>query len=420
MKNFHKALITNSQKGMTLIEIIIVVALIGTMMAYMITNVIDRADEAKVDQAKIGMGVLQQHLTMYRVHNNRYPTSSQGLAALVTNPGSSKNWRGPYTEQNKLLDPWGEELSYESDGRSFKIISGGQDMSVGTEDDIQYPEEQPFTSLRVYWNAVTVQRNINKLNPKLPPGLSGGFSLIEIIIVLGLIMFIYAVALPNFGMTSSAAIASKLGQFGGDVRNAYDLSVLSGKTYRMVVEMNTGDYWLEVADRKNIKMATDGSDRDLNPDEEKERQAAFDDDFAEYEELSGLVVVDPETDLEIKPESPVTTAKEKLRPPQWRKVDAMEWGARSLGPELMVTKMQAEHHANVQDLLEIGENAVGMIYFFPSGYVERSYLNVYYRDSDMVPDEGEEPYTIIINPNEGTAEITTGLKEIDVHEDQEI
>ncbi len=141
MKNFHKALITNSQKGMTLIEIIIVVALIGTMMAYMITNVIDRADEAKVDQAKIGMGVLQQHLTMYRVHNNRYPTSSQGLAALVTNPGSSKNWRGPYTEQNKLLDPWGEELSYESDGRSFKIISGGQDMSVGTEDDIQYPEE---------------------------------------------------------------------------------------------------------------------------------------------------------------------------------------------------------------------------------------------------------------------------------------
>ena len=137
---FNKELLKKDKKGMTLIEIIIVVALIGTMMAYMITNVIGQADEAKVDQTKIGMGVLQQALTLYRVHNNRYPTAEQGLEALVTNPGNSKNWRGPYTEKEKMFDPWGEQLQYESDGRSFKLISGGQDMSIGTEDDISYPD----------------------------------------------------------------------------------------------------------------------------------------------------------------------------------------------------------------------------------------------------------------------------------------
>jgi len=138
---FNKELLKKSKKGMTLIEIIIVVALIGTMMAYMITNVIGQADEAKVDQTKIGMGVLQQALTLYRVHNNRYPTAEQGLEGLITNPGNSKNWRGPYTEKEKMVDPWGEQLQYESDGRSFKLISGGQDMSIGTEDDITYPAE---------------------------------------------------------------------------------------------------------------------------------------------------------------------------------------------------------------------------------------------------------------------------------------
>jgi type II secretory pathway pseudopilin PulG len=271
----------------------------------------------------------------------------------------------------------------------------------------------------LFERTLTLSKNIKNKLSNIPPGNSGGFSLIEIIIVLGLIMFIYSVALPNFSLSGSAATANKLGQFGSDVRNAYDLSVLSRKTYRMVFRLNTGDYWLEVADRKYVKMGAVNLDRDLNPDEEKELQLSFDNDFAEFEELGGTMVVDPETDTEIKPESPVVNSKEKLRPPQWTKVDSMEWGQRSFGPDLMILKMQAEHHSNVQDLLEMGEDAVGMIHFFPSGRTERAYLHLHYKSSDMVPDEDEEPYTIIINPHEGTADITTGLKEIDVHEDPE-
>jgi general secretion pathway protein G len=130
-----------SSQGMSLIEIIIVVALLGTLMAYMVSNLIGQSEEAKIDQTKLAMGVIQQSLQMYRIHNNRYPTTEQGLDGLLTNPGNSKNWRGPYIESNKLKDPWDEKFTYESDGRNFKIISGGPNMSQGDEDDIKFPEE---------------------------------------------------------------------------------------------------------------------------------------------------------------------------------------------------------------------------------------------------------------------------------------
>jgi general secretion pathway protein G len=126
--------------GMSLIEIIIVVALLGTLMAYMVSNLIGTSNNAKIDQAKLGMGVIQQSLQMYRIHNNRYPTTEQGFQALLANPGDSKTWRGPYIEENKLKDPWSVDFVYESDGRNFKIISAGPDGTMGNEDDISFPE----------------------------------------------------------------------------------------------------------------------------------------------------------------------------------------------------------------------------------------------------------------------------------------
>jgi general secretion pathway protein G len=131
-----------ARAGMSLIEIIIVVALMGTLMAYLVRNLIGQQEEAKKDQTKLGMGVLEQSLQLYRVHNSRYPTTEQGLDAMITAPADAKTWRGPYTESNKLNDPWGNKFQYESDGRNFKIISGGPDGTLGNADDIVYPEQQ--------------------------------------------------------------------------------------------------------------------------------------------------------------------------------------------------------------------------------------------------------------------------------------
>lgn len=132
---------TAVEVGMSMIEIMIVVSLIGILMAYIVRNVMGAADNAKKDQTKIAFNMLVQDLQRYKLDNNKYPTTEQGLAAMLQNPGGDvKNWRGPYTEDNKIQDPWGEKFSYESDGRTFKMTSSGPDQQMGNEDDISYPE----------------------------------------------------------------------------------------------------------------------------------------------------------------------------------------------------------------------------------------------------------------------------------------
>ena len=133
---FHK---TTGERGMSLIEIIIVIALMGTLMAIVITNLTGRQDEAMKDAAKLSMAQLQNQLQLYRVHNYKYPTTDETLEALITAPSGNTKWRGPYTEKNKLNDPWGNKFGYESNGSDFKIFSPGKDGVEGNEDDITYP-----------------------------------------------------------------------------------------------------------------------------------------------------------------------------------------------------------------------------------------------------------------------------------------
>ncbi|MCY4443932.1 MAG: type II secretion system major pseudopilin GspG [Proteobacteria bacterium] len=141
---FHKPskLSPFRQDGMTLLEIIIVVALLGSLMVYLVSNLTGVSDSAKVDQAGLAMGQIGQSLNLYRIHNNRYPTNEQGLSALITNPGID-TWRHPYIDsQDKLKDPWGNPFNYESSGREYRITSNGVDGIPGNEDDISYPKNQ--------------------------------------------------------------------------------------------------------------------------------------------------------------------------------------------------------------------------------------------------------------------------------------
>lgn len=130
-----------NQSGMSLIEIIIVVALMGTLMAIVITNLTGKQQAAMEDATRLAQSQLETNLQMYKVHNFAYPTTDQGLDALINAPASAKKWRGPYTEEKKLSDPWGNKFSYESDGKTVKITSAGPDGEMGTADDIVYPEE---------------------------------------------------------------------------------------------------------------------------------------------------------------------------------------------------------------------------------------------------------------------------------------
>src|SRR5690606_22507705 len=103
-----------AQKGMTMIEMIIVMSLIVGLSVVVIGAVVDGQRQSQISQTQIAFGTLESSLTMYQLHAKRYPTSDQGLSALVANPGIS-GWRGPYIKPAALEDAWGVQVRYESD-----------------------------------------------------------------------------------------------------------------------------------------------------------------------------------------------------------------------------------------------------------------------------------------------------------------
>jgi general secretion pathway protein G len=134
--------IGEGERGMTIIEILIVIALMSTIMAVLVSRLLDKSDDAKKDLAIVSMGSLKNSLDMYRLRNSRYPTTEEGLQALVEQPATAKNWGGPFVEPNQINDPWGQPYRYESSGpKNFKIISVGADGTEGNEDDVVYPPE---------------------------------------------------------------------------------------------------------------------------------------------------------------------------------------------------------------------------------------------------------------------------------------
>jgi general secretion pathway protein G len=152
-------------EGMTIIEILIVIALMSTIMTVLVSKLLDKSDSAKADITAVLEGKLNDALTMYKIDVNRFPTTEDGLQALVEAPATSKNWNGPYTEAEKLNDPWGKQIQYELvNAKKFKITSAGSDGEFGTEDDIVYPKEKEKSAEEAPVTAVlkVPEGNLNK------------------------------------------------------------------------------------------------------------------------------------------------------------------------------------------------------------------------------------------------------------------
>ena len=131
----------NLKKGFTLIEIMLVVIIIGIIGAMVFPRLTGHAREARITQARTQIEGFRSALQMYEMHNDRFPTTEQGLSALVTEPSTNPppNWRGPYIETIPD-DPWGNPYQYRSpgqDGRDYEIVSYGPDGIEGTDDDIK-------------------------------------------------------------------------------------------------------------------------------------------------------------------------------------------------------------------------------------------------------------------------------------------
>jgi general secretion pathway protein G len=122
--------------GMTLIEILVVLVLIGIVMTVVGGNFIGQGETAKRKAAKIQIGQISQSLDLYKLEIGRYPTSSEGLQALVIAPAGATNWNGPYWKQPTVpKDPWGHEFQYVFPGQhgDYDLISNGPTGQPGGE-----------------------------------------------------------------------------------------------------------------------------------------------------------------------------------------------------------------------------------------------------------------------------------------------
>ena len=125
------------QRGMTLIEILVVLVLIGVVMGIVGSKFIGQGEEAKRKAAAIEITQIGNTLDLFKLEVGRYPTTSEGLQALITAPSGAQNWNGPYWKSATLpKDPWGNEYKYSSPGshnNAYDILSLGADGREGGE-----------------------------------------------------------------------------------------------------------------------------------------------------------------------------------------------------------------------------------------------------------------------------------------------
>lgn len=128
--------------GFTLVEIMVVIVILGVLAVLIVPRVVGRTDEARVAAAKHDISAIMQSLKLYRLDNGRYPTSEQGLQALVTKPQTGpapSNWR-PYLDKVPK-DPWGNSYQYLNPGVNgeidvFSLGADGQPGGSGSDVDI--------------------------------------------------------------------------------------------------------------------------------------------------------------------------------------------------------------------------------------------------------------------------------------------
>lgn len=127
--------VNKKQSGFTLIEIMVVVVILGILASVVVPRIMDNPDKARVAKAKHDIQALESALDVYRLDNFAYPTTDQGLEALVTKPSEAPNWKqGGYIKKLRK-DPWGNDYLYLSPGEhgELDIYSLGADGAPGGE-----------------------------------------------------------------------------------------------------------------------------------------------------------------------------------------------------------------------------------------------------------------------------------------------
>jgi general secretion pathway protein G len=119
--------------GFTLLELLVVVAIIGLLAGYVAPRYFGQIGKSEVNAARAQIDALEKALDQYRLDTGRYPSTELGLAALVTRPPNEPKWNGPYLKKAVPLDPWGKPYLYKAPGEKgdYDLVSYGKDGRPG-------------------------------------------------------------------------------------------------------------------------------------------------------------------------------------------------------------------------------------------------------------------------------------------------
>jgi general secretion pathway protein G len=135
---FEKIRERPGQEGFTLVEILVVITIIGLIMGLVGPRVLNYLGQSKAKTAAIQIESLASSLDLYFLDNGRYPTTNEGLVALVKRPAGTSNWNGPYLKGTVVpLDPWGNPYVYRAPGQhgAYDLSSKGPTGQEGGTGD---------------------------------------------------------------------------------------------------------------------------------------------------------------------------------------------------------------------------------------------------------------------------------------------
>lgn len=121
--------------GFTLLELLVVMVIIGLLAGYVGPKYFSQIGKSEIKAARAQIDALEKALDQYRIDVGRYPTSEQGLAALMKRPAGENRWQGPYLRKEVPVDPWGVSYQYRYPGEhgDFDLLSFGKDGKSGGE-----------------------------------------------------------------------------------------------------------------------------------------------------------------------------------------------------------------------------------------------------------------------------------------------
>jgi general secretion pathway protein G len=119
--------------GFTLLELLVVMVIIGLLAGYVAPKYFSQVGKSEIKTAQAQINSLEKALDTYRLDVGKYPSTEQGLAALVTKPQNEPKWQGPYLSKSVPLDPWGQPYQYKFPGEhgDFDLFSFGKDGQAG-------------------------------------------------------------------------------------------------------------------------------------------------------------------------------------------------------------------------------------------------------------------------------------------------